>query len=218
MHHRLLLVTLSTLALAASASAQHAGEQAPEPVQPPGSDAPWEFSGSTYFVDPPGSEGHLAAILYGQRGPLHLELRFNYEDLDTLSFFTGWTFVGGEELTWAVTPMLGFVGGDTDGVAPGLELDLAWRRFDLYSEAEYLFDADDSDDDFFYSWSTLTYGVTDWLAAGLVAERSKLVDSDFELQHGLALELALKRIEVGVYSYNLGTNDAYTVLSLGGSL
>lgn len=42
---------------------------------------------------------------------------------------------------------------------------------------------------FFYSWSTLTYGLTDWLSAGLVAERTKLVDTDWSLQRGLALEL-----------------------------
>ena len=180
--------------------------------------SPWEFSGSLFVSDPPGSEARTTAILYGDRGPLHLELRYNYEDLDTGSVFGGWTFAGGEALEYAVTPMLGLVGGETEGVAPGLELDLAWRRFAWYSESEYLLDTEDSSDDFFYSWSTLTYGFTDWLAAGAVSERSKLVETDFEVQWGLALELQFQRLGVAMYSYNLGTNDAYTVVSLGGSL
>lgn len=211
---KLLLASVAWLALAPATAAQHVPEPAPGLER----ESPWEFSGSAYVVDPPGSEAHATAILYGQRGPLHLELRFNYEDIDTGSLFTGWTFEGGGELAFAATPMLGFVGGRTEGVAPGLELDLGWRRFALYSESEYLFDTEDSADDFFYSWSTLTYGVTEWLDAGLVAERTKLVDTDFELQHGLALEFAFSRLELALYSYNLGTNDAYTVLSLGGSL
>jgi hypothetical protein len=214
MNGKLLLASAAWLALAPAAAAQHVPEPAPE-LEP---ESPWEFSGSAYVVDPPGSDAHATALLYGQRGPLHLELRFNYEDIDTGSLFTGWTFEGGDELAFAATPMLGFVGGQTEGVAPGLELDLGWRRFAFYSESEYLFDTEDSSDDFFYSWSTLTYGLTEWLDAGLVAERTKLVDTDFELQHGLALEFTLSRLELALYSYNLGTNDAYTVVSLGGSL
>ena len=180
---------------------------------------PWEFSGTAFYSDPPGSEdARTTAILYGDRGPLHLELRYNYEDLDTASAFFGWAFSGGDSLAYTVTPMVGVVGGDTDGVAPGLLLDVAWRRFAWYVESEYLFDAHDSSDDFFYSWSTLTYAFTDWLSAGTVAERNKVVDTDFEVQWGLALELQLKRIGVAVYTYNLGDDDDYTVVSLGASV
>lgn len=207
---------LALLALAPALRAQHVAEPMPAVDSP--ATSPWEFAGSAFVVDPPGSEAHATAVLYGQRGPLHLELRYNYEDLDTASFFAGWTFEGGASFAYAATPMLGLVGGRTEGVAPGLVLDLGWRDFAFYSESEYLFDAEDSDDDFFYSWSTLTYGFSEALAAGVVAERTKLVDSEFELQHGLALELAVSRLELGLYSYNLGTNDAYTVVSLGGSL
>src|SRR6185503_19339628 len=122
------------------------------------------------------------------RGALHLEARYNYEDPETLAVFAGWTVDFEGELEAAFTPMLGAVGGDTDGIAPGLEFDLGWRRLSWSAESEYLFDLDDRDDDFFYSWSTLTYGLTDWLDAGLVTERSKLVDTDYSVQRGLALE------------------------------
>ena len=111
--------------------------------------------------------------------------------------------------------MLGVVAGDTDGIAPALELDLAWRRLAWYTEAEYLFDLDDRDDDFFYSWSTLTYGVTDWLSAGLVTERSKLVDTDYSLQRGLALELTRASLGFSLYAYNIGSDDFYAVVALG---
>lgn len=185
---------------------------------PPQAPSPWDFSGAVYASDPPGSEARTTAILYGDRGPLHLELRLNYEDLETASFFGGWTFEGGEEASLALTPMLGLVGGRTQGVAPGLMLDLSWRNLAWYVEAEYLFDSQDSDDDFFYSWSTLTWAFDERFAAGLVTERSKLVDTDLEVQPGLALELALGRVDLALYSYNLGTSDGYTVLSLGGSM
>ena len=194
--------------LAASVPAQDPAREGEAPER-------WEFSASLFYSDPPGSEDRLTPIVYADRGPAHVELRYNYEDLDTAALFAGWNFDVGEELSAGITPMLGAVAGDTDGIAPALELDLGWRRLAWYTEAEYLFDLHDRDDDFFYSWSTLTYGFTDWLSAGLVTERSKLVETDFSVQRGLALEFAYQRLGFALYAYNLGTDDSYAVVSLG---
>lgn len=174
----------------------------------------WEFSGNLFYSDPPGSEDRLTPIVYADRGPLHLELRYNYEDLETAAVFAGWSFETGKALELAFTPMLGLVLGDTDGIAPALELDLGWKRLAWYAEAEYLFDREERDDDYFYSWSTLTYGFTDEFSAGLVTERSKLVDTDLALQRGLALEFQHERMGFSLYTYNLGSDDSYTVVAL----
>jgi len=178
---------------------------------------PWQFSGSVFYSDPPGTSDRVTAIVYADRGPLHLEGRYGYEDKETASVFAGWTLTGseGDGLSVSLTPMLGAVVGNTDGIAPGLEADLGWRRLAWYVEAEYLFDAHDSDDDFFYSWSTLTFGFTDWLRAGLVTERTKLVDTDFSVQPGLALEISNPHFVFSLYAYDIGTDDHYAVVSLG---
>lgn len=173
----------------------------------------WELSGTLLYSDPPGSEDRLTPIVYADRGPLHLEARYNYEDLETFSLFAGWTLETGDEIEAAFTPMIGAVAGQTDGIAPGLELDIVWKRLEWYAEMEYLFDLDDSDDDFFYSWSTLTYGITDDFRAGLVTERSKIVDIDWSVQPGLALQYQGERFGVSLYAYEIGTDDSYSVLS-----
>jgi len=201
----LVLVMLAPTALAQDPGAEDTRIAEPEV---------WEFSGSVFYSDPPGSEDRLTTILYADRGSLHLEGRYNYEDLQTASVFAGWTFTHEGELAADVTPMLGGVFGETEGIAPGLELDLGWRRLAWYAEMEYLFDLEDRDDDFFYSWSTLTYGLTDWLSAGLVTERSKLVDTDWSLQRGLALEVTRANLGFSLYAYNLGTDDSYAVVAL----
>lgn len=174
----------------------------------------WEFSVNVFYSDPPGSEDRLTPILYADRGPLHLEARYNYEDLQTGSVFAGWTFELGEEVEVALTPMLGAVAGETDGIAPALEFDVGWERLAWYAESEYLLDLEDSDDNYFYSWSTLTYGITDWLSAGVVTERTKLVDTDYSLQRGLAIEIARERLGLSLYAYNLGSDDFYAVVAL----
>lgn len=195
------------------ASALAAQDPAPVDARPSEPEV-WEVSGSVFYSDPPGSEDRLTPIVYADRGALHLELRYNYEDLRTAALFAGWTFECGEELALGLTPMLGAVAGDTEGIAPALELDLGWRRVAWYAESEYLFDLEERDDDFFYSWSTLTYGLTDWLSAGLVVERSKLVDTDLSLQRGLALEFAGASLGFSLYAYNLGSDDSYAVVAL----
>jgi hypothetical protein len=174
----------------------------------------WQLASTVLYSDPPGSEDRLIPILYADRGPLHVELRYGYEDRNTASLFVGRAFELGDELAATVVPMIGGVVGDTDGIAPGLELDVAWRRVSWYAESEYLFDLHDRDDDFFYSWSTLTYGFTDWLDAGIVLERSKLVDTDWSLQRGLALELARGSFGLSLYAFNPGSDDSYAVVGL----
>jgi hypothetical protein len=174
----------------------------------------WELSGTVLYSDPPGSEDRLIPIVYADRGALHLELRYGYEDRETASFFVGRAFELGDEVAATVIPMIGAVAGDTDGIAPGLELDVAWQRVSWYAESEYLFDLDDRDDDFFYSWSTLTYGFAEWLDAGVVIERSKLVDTDWSVQRGLALEVARGSLGLSLYAFNLGSDDSYAVVAL----
>ena len=189
--------------------------QEPPAVALPAQPAVWELSASVFYSDPPGSDDRLTPIVYAERDALHLELRYNYEDLQTAAFFAGWTFEHGDDVALALTPMLGAVAGDTDGIAPALELDLAWQRLSWYGESEYLFDLDDSDDDFFYSWSTLTYGLTDWVSAGMVIERSKLVDTGLSVQRGLALEFQKGSLGLSLYAYNLfDSGDSYAVVAL----
>ena len=54
------------------------------------------------------------------RGPLHLEARYQYEAKDSASLFVGWTFAGGERLTYSVRPIVGVLAGRTQGVIPGV--------------------------------------------------------------------------------------------------
>ncbi len=73
--------------------------------------------------------------------------------------------------------MAGGVFGKTTGVAPGYELTLSWGPLELYSEGEYVFDVEDSDNDYFYNWAQLGYSPWDWLTVGLrVAANARLPD------------------------------------------
>ena len=173
----------------------------------------WEFSLSAYTYIVEDDDDYVQPTLRADYDWLHLEARYNYEDQDTGSVWVGYNFSFGDELTLDFTPMIGGVFGRTEGVAPGYEVTLAWRGIELYSEAEFVIDTEDSSDSYFYTWSELTYSLTDWLRAGVVVQRTKAYDTDFDIQRGLMLGLTYKQLDFAVYVLN-PDDDPIVVLGI----
>lgn len=189
--------------------------EAQGPVPPPPAEPAWTWSMSFYTIDPPDDDVYAATILRADRGSLHLEGRYNYEDLDTGSFWVGRSYGWTDEVSGQVVPMVGLVAGDTDGAALGLELDAQWHQVSLYSESEYLFDFDDADDNFFYCWNELGFAATDWLTVGLVGQRTRVYDTDLEVDRGFLIGVEKGPITFTLYWFNPDRDDPYVALWLG---
>ncbi len=176
----------------------------------------WEFSASayTYFVpDSEESDDYVQPTLTADRGWLHLEARYNYEALNTGSAWLGFNFSGGKKVEWTFTPMIGGVFGSTGGVAPGYKGSLGCRKLELYSEGEYVFDAGDSADNFFYNWSELTYAPVEWFWFGVVTQRTRVYRSDREIQRGLLVGFSYRRLEVVGHLFNPDDSKPILVLA-----
>jgi len=145
---------------------------------------------------------------------LHLEARYNYEDMNTFSVWFGYNFMGGNKFQYTITPMLGGVLGNTNGIATGLELDFQYYGFELSSQSEYVFDFSGKDNDYFYNWTDLTYSPRDWLWLGLSFQRTRLYKTAKESQYGLMAGGGYKWFGLTGYIYNPGTDDPYFILSL----
>jgi hypothetical protein len=180
-----------------------------------GEEERWSFDLTGYWTDPPDEEAYGSAVLRADRGALHLEGRYNYEDIDTGSVFAGWTFAWSGDVEFSLVPMLGAVFGHTRVVAPGLELDLAWKILDLYAEAEYVFDAGGRDDSYFYLWSELTVNPTGWLSFGLVAQRTRAYDTDVDVDRGLLLGFHVRSVSATIYIFNLDRDDPHVMVGIG---
>ncbi len=111
--------------------------------------------------------------------------------------------------------MVGGVFGNLTGVAPGYNLSLTYRRFSLSSQSEYFVDAGDSSENYFYTWSELTYAPWDWLRVGLAMQRTKAYKSDLEIQRGFLAGVSYKKTDLTAYVFNLGWTDPTVVLALG---
>jgi hypothetical protein len=174
----------------------------------------WSFSAEAFAYIVPQDEDFLLPIVSADRGSLHLEARHNYEELDTASVWGGWTFGGGKKLEWEITPIAGVVLGKLDGVAIGYESSLKWRSLGLYSESEYVFDTSGSEGSFFYNWSELTVAPAEWLRLGLVAQRTRVYESDREVNPGLLVGFSYGSASATAYVLN-PDDDATVIVSLG---
>jgi hypothetical protein len=174
----------------------------------------WEFSAGAMAYLVPDEADFLSPAFKADHDWLHLEARYNYEGKSTASAWIGFRFSAGETLEFEAIPMLGGVFGDTDGIAPGLELSLTYRKFDFYSETEYVFTSSGQDDSFFYAWSELGFSPTDWLRLGLAGQRTRLYQAELELQRGFFVGVSGGHVDFTTCVFNLGWEDPTVVLSL----
>ena len=186
------------------------GRRASRPDKPS-----WEFGVTAYPTRVRGGESYTTAIAVADRGPLHLEARHNYEAIDATSAFAGWTFSGGETLTWEVTPLLGGVRGAKQAFVPGLEATLTWGRLDYYIEGEYVRDRNGSADNYTYAWSELGFKAVEWLRVGTAVQRTKAYGGERELQRGPFAQVSLGRAKIGAYWFNPGSKEQVVVGSIG---
>ena len=173
---------------------------------------PWEFEADAnlYFMP----DGPLfLPIFEADKNHLHLEMRYNYEDVQTISIWGGYGFSGGKKFTYSIIPMGGFVAGLTNGMALGLELEFNIAGLKLYSESEQLFAFQSAEDDFFYSWTDLTYAPVDSFFFGLSGQRTRLYETKSYVQYGFLVGGNLGSLELALYFYNPGTEDFMILLS-----
>jgi hypothetical protein len=148
--------------------------------------ADWDFSAEVSAYVVPDGGNYVESVMTADRRGLHLEGRYNYEDLRTASVWIGYNVSVGRNVSLQYTPMVGGVFGNMTGIAPGQRITLDWRRLEFYTENELVFNTRASEH-IFYSWSELTISATDWLRIGLVGQRARIVQTDRDFDRGLLL-------------------------------
>jgi hypothetical protein len=204
----------------------HAYGQTPPPPPPsdtsgapaPAAEEPkeaWSFSASAYTYVVPDEHDFVQPTVTADHGWLHLEVRYNYEALDTGSAWVGYNFSGGDALNWEVTPMVGGVVGNTRGIAPGWKGSLGWWKLELYNESEYVFDTTDSSGSFFYAWSELSLAPVDWARFGIAGQRTRLYRTEREVQRGVLAGVTYKILNLTTYVFDPDTSKPTVVVAVG---
>ena len=203
------------LAGAIASTACAADDEAGAGVASAGPNASWTFALTAYPTAVRGGDDFTSAIAAADRGPLHLEARYNYESVGARSAFVGWTFSGGQAVTWQLTPLVGGAWGTTRAFVPALEASVAWRALDAYIEAEYVHDSHARSASYTYAWTELGLRPVEWLRVGLAGQRTRAYGGERDFQRGPFAQVTVGIVTIGGYWFNPGAGDQVFVGSLG---
>jgi hypothetical protein len=209
------LCVFAGVAAIAATSARAAEDEYGGRRASPAANPSWEFAITAYPTVVRGGDNYTSAIAVADRGPLHLEARYNYESVGARSAFAGWTLSGGEEITWELTPLLGGAWGSTQAFVTALEASVAWKKFDFYIEAEYVRDSHQQSDSYFYAWSELGFRPVEWLRVGIAGQRTRTYGNERDIQRGPFAQVTWGAFTLGGYWFNPGANDQVFVGMIG---
>jgi len=179
-------------------------------------DNKWSFTAYAYTYLQENDRDYVQPTFTADRGWLHLEARYNYEDYETASFWVGYNLSFGKEISVTLTPMIGGALGETKGFAPGFRLNTEWWKLTLYSEGEYFFDAHSSSDDFFYNWSELSIDVTHGFRAGLVMQKETHEDVRRGFLVGYSWDQkGFGEVDLTAYLFDLDRDEQMYVFAVG---
>jgi hypothetical protein len=195
---------------ASTAEAEAEAEAEPEKTE-------WELEASLWGYFPPDDRHYAQPTVIANHGGLHLEGRYNYEGFKTGSAWVGWNVGAGDALRLDATLMAGGVFGDTNGVAPGYELTLAWKGFELYSEGEYVIDVSNTRNKYFYNWAQLGWSPWDWLEVGFASQRTRAYRTGLDVQRGPFVGFSYGIWSMTVYVFNPGWETPTVVGALAAS-
>jgi len=209
LRHAALLTAFAATGVAAQDS-MHGTRRASAPEKPQ-----WEFAVTAYPTQVRDGEDSTSAIAVADRGALHPEARYGYESIGARSAFVGWTFSGGESVTWQLTPLLGGAWGALRAFVPGVEFSAAWKRLDFYIEAEFVRDKEAAENNYNYAWSELGFQAFDWLRIGAAGQRTRAYGGEREFQRGPFVQATFGPATLGAFWFNPGSKAQVIVASIG---
>jgi hypothetical protein len=174
----------------------------------------WAFTTTGYYYFIPEENNVFTLISYADHKKLHLEARYNYEDEKTLSLFAGWRFQTNGKVQFGATPMVGLAVGNTKGLVPGIELEMRYWKLDYYSETEAVVDFSAKQYEFFYLWGELGFNPIESFRTGAVIQKTKLYQSEIEIQKGIFAQYNFSKLTAGTYYFNPFSNNNFLILSI----
>ena len=173
----------------------------------------WSGLASAYYYIIPGEKEPPTITACADYKKLHVETRFNYEDINSASVFAGYNWEHDGKVSITATPMIGFAFGRTNAMLPGLEFNADYKRINLYSENEYLINFKGRASCFFYSWTQLNVETIKNLKLGFAAQSLRWYKTKFDIQRGPYAEYAAGIFNFDTYYFNPFTGYDFVVIA-----
>jgi hypothetical protein len=132
----------------------------------------------------------------------YFEARYNYEDTRTFSIYAGKSFYPDKKEQIEITPLIGGVFGNLNGISPGLNFSASHKRFSTETQTQYTFDLKDPGNSFYWDWTNFSFGVYKNLGIGGSTQIYVPKTGEASALAGPMVNLTFKRFLFEAYSYN----------------
>jgi hypothetical protein len=132
----------------------------------------------------------------------YIEARYNYENLNTASLYFGRSFTIEKKAAIEITPMLGGVVGQTNGISPGFNFRLEYNLFSTSTQCQYTIDLKDIKSSFFWDWTNFYFNFSEHFGIGGAVQILIPQSGDQLYSAGPTLRLSYKKLAAEIYVYN----------------
>jgi hypothetical protein len=143
----------------------------------------------------------------------YAEMRYNYEEAETISIYGGKTLGNDGEFHYHITPMAGLSAGRFTGASFAANAEVDWNFFYFSSQSQFSKALKKDNVDFFFSWSEIGYNISTNVFAGLSMQYTRQLGKD-EAEPGFMAGINFKNVSVPFYVFNPFNSGCYFVLGL----
>lgn len=143
----------------------------------------------------------------------YVEMRYNYEDAQTFSIYSGRNFSGGKEMEFSLTPMIGYSMGKFNGLSFAGNIDLDWKGFYFSSQSQASRSLDIREDDFIFSWSELGFNITEHVFTGISTQFTRQTGENYA-EAGILAGITLGKLEIPLYMFSPFSKNQNFILGL----
>jgi len=142
------------------------------------------------------------------------ELRYNYEDVETVSMHFGKKFGFKEMSALEITPVVGIVLGNLNGGSAGSVIEVNLNKFCFFSEPQYVFSFHEQADSYIYSWTEVSYEVFSFLYAGIALQQTKSYSLPNVFEPGVMAGFSIKNFDIPIYCFSPASSNKNFVLGV----
>ncbi len=153
-------------------------------------------------------------ISYQNRHNWFGEVRYNYEELQTISFNAGKMFSNSKTFSYSLAPYAGLVLGRLNGGSLGSKIDLGFKGLFFSSESQYTFSVNDKTENFFFMWSELGYQLTHLVYSGIALQLTHPFEIKNNWEPGVMVGFTYKSWTFPLYAFSPTNNNRNYVLGI----
>ena len=155
----------------------------------------------------------MPVVHYQTKKGLYSELRYNYDDVHTLSLYGGKTITGGKQIEYTLIPMLGFSVGDFRSIAAATKMEFSYRKFFMSAEIQYNHALKNEQSSFFFTWPEAGIDISEFFFAGIAAQYT-IEGNTSNFEPGIIAGINFKNISIPFYIFRPFSSNNYLVIGL----